>query len=73
LSAKGFYTEMDFQDRSLKSQMKRAGRLGAPYVLMLGDNELENGFALLRNMSTKDQEDVPLNRLVESISKRIQS
>jgi len=53
--------------------MKRAGRLDAPYVLMVGENELEKGFALLRNMSTKDQEDVSLNQLVDSISKRIKS
>jgi histidyl-tRNA synthetase len=53
--------------------MKRAGRLDTPYVLMVGENELEKGFALLRNMSTKDQEDVPLNRLVENISKRIKA
>ena len=73
LGAQGLYTEMDFQDRSLKSQMKRAGRLDVPYVLMVGENELERGFALLRNMSTKDQEDIPLDRLVEHISKQIKS
>jgi histidyl-tRNA synthetase len=64
---------MDFQGRSLKSQMKRASRLDAPYVLMVGENELEKGLALLRNMSTKNQEDVPLNRLVENISKQLKS
>jgi histidyl-tRNA synthetase len=73
LGARGLYAEMDFQGRSLKSQMKRAGRLDAPYVLMVGENELEKGFALLRNMSTKNQEDVPLNGLVENISKQIKS
>jgi histidyl-tRNA synthetase len=73
LGVKGLCAEMDFQDRSLKSQMKRAGRLDVPYVLMVGENELEKGFAILRNMSTGNQEDVPLNRLVESVSKQIQS
>lgn len=73
LGANGLCAEMDFQDRSLKSQMKRAGRLEAPYVLMVGENELERGYAILRNMSTKYQEDVPLDRLVESISKQIKS
>jgi len=73
LGAKGLYAEMDFQGRSLKSQMKRAGKLDAPYVLMVGENELEKGVALLRNMSTKNQEDVPLNRLVENISKQLKS
>jgi len=73
LGAAGLYAEMDFQDRSLKSQMKRANRLDTPFVLIVGENELEKGFAILRDMSTKEQEDIPLERLVESISARIKS
>jgi histidyl-tRNA synthetase len=73
LGAKGLYVEMDFQDRNLKSQMKRAGRLDTPYVLIVGENELEKGIALLRNMSTRNQEDLPLDRLVERVSARLTS
>jgi len=73
LGANGLFAEMDFQDRSLKSQMKRAGRLDAPHVLMVGENELEKGYAILRNMFTKDQEDILLDKLVERILKQIKS
>ena len=71
LGAKNLYAEMDFQDRSLKSQMKRAGRLDARYVLMIGENELEKGLALLRNMSTGDQEEISLERLVQHVLERL--
>ena len=37
----GIRTEMDFGDKSLKSQMKRANRLGAAHVLIVGENELK--------------------------------
>ena len=73
LGAQGIYAEMDFQNRSLKSQMKRAGRLEAPYTLIVGDNELDKGFAILRNMSTRNQEDVPLEGMVASVSARLKS
>jgi histidyl-tRNA synthetase len=57
----GRRVEMDYASRSLKSQMKRAHRLGAPKVLIVGGNELAAGKGLLRDMATKDQEEVPLD------------
>ena len=55
LGLTGINAEMDFSDKSLKSQMKRADRLGAPYVLILGDKELEEKTAILRNMETRSK------------------
>ena len=67
----GLRVEMDFSDKGLKSQMKRADRLGARYVLILGDNELEAGAAVLRNMATKEQTSVSLDNIVEIIKKTL--
>ncbi len=39
LAADGIRAEMDFSDRSLKSQMKRADKSGAGYVLIVGEQE----------------------------------
>ena len=39
--------------------MKQAGRLGAAFALIIGDNELDSKTAILRNMQTKEQLDVP--------------
>jgi histidyl-tRNA synthetase len=63
----GVAASMDFESRSLKSQMKRADRLAATYTLIVGDAETEKGSAILRNMTTKEQRDVPLDRLPETI------
>lgn len=59
----GIYAECDTMGRSLKAQMKYADKLGARYVLMLGDSELESGTANLRNMETSEQRPIALSEL----------
>jgi histidyl-tRNA synthetase len=71
LRAKKVRTEMDFQDRSLKAQMRKANKLGAAFVLIVGDRELENKVAVFRNLETKAQEEVSLENLVTVVSDRI--
>jgi histidyl-tRNA synthetase len=71
LGTSGIRAEMDLGDKSLKSQMKRADRLGAANVLIVGDNELKEGTAILRNMETKEQVAVALDDLLENLKKRL--
>jgi histidyl-tRNA synthetase len=71
LGGEGVRTEMDLSGRSLKSMMKRANRLGAAYVLIVGDKELDEGEAVLRNMTTKEQVQIPLAGLVDDIKQRL--
>ncbi len=68
---KGIRAEMDMSGKSLKSQMKKANRMDAEYVLIFGENELESGKAILRNMVNKEQIEVPLDNIVENIKKEI--
>ena len=64
LRNKGIYAECDIASRSLKAQMKYADKIGAEYVLVVGDNELESGKALLKNMRDKDdRREVELDNL----------
>jgi histidyl-tRNA synthetase len=67
LGAAGIAAEMDYSGRSLKSQMKRADRLGAANVLIVGDSELQKGAAVLRDMVSKQQQEVALKDLVENL------
>jgi len=71
LGLAGVVCEMDLTGKSLKSQMKRAHRLGAKYVLILGDREIEENTAILRNMTTKEQTPIGLDNIVESIQVKI--
>jgi len=47
----GLAAQMDFADRSLKAQLSLADRLGAAYVIIMGDLEMAKGEALVRPMA----------------------
>jgi histidyl-tRNA synthetase len=69
LRMKGIHVEMDHAGRSLKSQMKRADKLKSVYALILGDREIQENKALLRNMRASTQEEIRLDRMEETIMK----
>lgn len=73
LADKGVWAEMDFEDRSLKSQMKRADRSGAPWTLIVGERELAEGELVLRNMQTKQQHAVSLETVVPELLEHLMS
>ena len=73
LNRAGIQTEMDYADRSLKSQMKRANRLNAAHVLIAGENELAAGEIILRNMATKAQRTVPIKNIEKTVAAYIQT
>jgi len=51
---------LDHEGKSLKSQMKQADRVNARYVFILGQEELQKGEGILRNMTTREQEVISL-------------
>ena len=55
LRKNGIHAAMDYANRSLKAQMKHAGRANARYTLIVGDQELEQQEGILRNMENKEQ------------------
>jgi histidyl-tRNA synthetase len=67
IRAQGLPAAMDYEGRSLKSQMSLADRLGATFVVILGDQELAAGTAMLRRMATGEQEAVSLSELVAKL------
>jgi histidyl-tRNA synthetase len=64
----GISAAMDYADRSLKSQMKRADKLNSAYTLIFGDKEIDENRAELRNMSTKNQQSLPMDQLLAVVS-----
>jgi len=59
----GWVVETDFQNRSLKSQLKLANKLGAPIVGVIGDEELAKEQILIRRMDASQQQTVALAQL----------
>jgi len=63
----GIRTEIEYQNKSLKSQMKKAGKLGVSYVIMIGEDELQKGTVILRNMAESSQNEVAITKVVKSL------
>lgn len=63
----GIAAEKDYLGRSLKAQMKYAGKLGAKVVIILGEEEYARGLAVVRDMQVGDQQEVALADLVEYV------
>jgi len=66
----GLRVEMEGDARSIKSQMRRADKLKALSVLIVGDNELSQGTAALRDMASKQQRQVALGDLAIELGAR---
>ena len=69
LRMKGLGVEMDYTSKSLKSQMKRADKLKTSFALIIGEREIVDNRALLRNMRASTQEEVALDDLEDTIMK----
>ena len=54
----GYHAEFDLMNRGLKAQMKYANKIGAAFTVVLGDNELSEGKAKLKDM--KSGEETPI-------------
>jgi histidyl-tRNA synthetase len=59
----GVKIELDYEGHSLKSQMRRADKMLAHTVVIAGDEEVAKGKAVIRNMRTKEQEEVNIGDL----------
>jgi histidyl-tRNA synthetase len=71
LHLEGVRAELDYEGKSLKSQMRKADKLKARYVLIMGEEELKKGRAVLRNMEDKSQEEIPLRDLLTTLKEKI--
>ncbi|MBI4607531.1 MAG: histidine--tRNA ligase [Candidatus Rokubacteria bacterium] len=68
LRGQGVPVELGYGDRKLRAELERANRLKVPYVVIVGDNEIGTGEAILREMASGTQRQVPLDRLAEALA-----
>ncbi len=57
----GLTAETDVVGRGLRAQMKYADKIGAKYSLVLGDNEIAENKAKVKNMETGEQTELALD------------
>jgi histidyl-tRNA synthetase len=63
----GIGADIDHGGRGMKGQMKDADRSGARYAAIIGDEELAAGDVTLRDLSSGEQERLPMDSLVERV------
>ena len=58
--------------KSLKAQLRQANNFSAHYAVIIGEEEVETGTVILRNMTTAKQETIPLTELQDKLHHQLQ-
>jgi histidyl-tRNA synthetase len=53
----------DYRATTLKAHLRQADRAGCRFAVLLGDDEVRAGSAVVRDMESKVQETIPLTDL----------
>lgn len=71
LKQAGLHLAESFSKDSIKTQMKLADQLGAPFTLILGQKEALDGVVIIRDMQSGIQDTVKIDKVVAEIKKRL--
>ena len=71
LRQEGIFALFDISDRGIKAQMKYANKIGAEYVVVIGDDEMDSGKAKLKDMETGDEREVELSTLADDFAELV--
>jgi histidyl-tRNA synthetase len=61
---------MEYEDKSLKSLLRRAGKTGSVYAAILGNEELSRNQILIRDLDRQQQEEIPLSKFLDYFLER---
>jgi histidyl-tRNA synthetase len=67
----GIAADKDYLNRSVKAQMKYAGKISAPFVVLIGSEELAENTAIVRNMNAQEQVKVAGDQLIDYLKQQI--
>lgn len=67
LRREGVCVEKDIMNRSLKAQMKYANKIGADFVIILGDDEIDKGVVKVKDMKTGEEKETSIDNIKNSI------
>jgi histidyl-tRNA synthetase len=71
LRSEGHRVETDYDDASLKSQLRRADKLGTRWVCIVGEDELQANQIVLKDLQAKTQQSVPADRCLAELRRRL--
>lgn len=63
LRKKGISTEVYLNDKKLKTKMKYADKLEIPYVIVVGEDEINSGIVKIKNMKTGEERETSIQNI----------
>ncbi|MGP1569322.1 MAG: histidine--tRNA ligase [Eubacteriales bacterium] len=69
LRKNGIKAQIDLLSRNFKGQFKYADRIGAKYVLVVGENEVNSDVLTLKNMTNSEQTSIKACDIIEELKK----
>ncbi|GEN46441.1 histidine--tRNA ligase [Alkalibacillus haloalkaliphilus] len=63
----GFRTDQDYLDKKMKAQFKAADRYKAKYAIIIGEDEVNNGVANVKNLVEGEQKTIELDKIIEQL------
>lgn len=64
----GISTEVYLNDKKIKTKFKYADKLNIPYVIVIGEDEINNNVVTLKDMESGNQETLSLDKVIEKIN-----
>ena len=63
----GINAEVYFDNKKLKAQFKYADKLKIPYVIVIGEDEINSGNLTIKNMETGEQERLEIDKIINKL------
>ncbi len=63
--------ELDYNSKTIKSNLKQAEKLNASFAIIIGENEVKEGYMTIRNMVTKEEEKVGNKNVIKYLTENI--
>jgi histidyl-tRNA synthetase len=73
IRAKGFWVEPNYGGASLKSQLRKADRIGAEFAFIIGENELKSGKIQWKNLKRSEQGEVEIKNILSFLTDNTKS
>ena len=71
LRLNGFKTEIDYMNRNMKSNFKQADRLNTKFLILIGEEEVNNNYVTIKNNQTKEEDKVQIKDLLYYLDEKL--
>ncbi|MFI3307187.1 MAG: histidine--tRNA ligase [Mycoplasmatota bacterium] len=72
LRLNGFNCDMDYNNRSVKSNFKQSDRLNSKFIIIIGEEEVKSNIVTIKNNETKEEQKIKIENLIEYLDSVIE-